>query len=92
MHFVGEAQVLMCIDKHSAITIVLVASHLNHCALFGWQDLQQLRVIPASFLALAAAASCFSSLRNKILSVFSSVFSDSLDKTPMCAIDIIFFF
>ena len=91
MHLVGEAQVLMCNDKHSAITTVLVASDLNHCPLIGWQDLQQLRVIPASFLAVAAATSRFSSLCNKILLVFSLVFSDSLDNKPMCANDMTFF-
>ena len=77
MRLVGEAQVLMCNDKHSAITTVLMASDLNHSALIGWQDLQQLRVIPASFPAVAAAASCFSSVRNKL------VFSDSLNNKPM---------
>ena len=82
MHLVGEARV---VDKHSTVTTVLVAPELNHCALIGWQDLQRLHVIPASFPAVAAVASCFSSLRTKTLSAFSSVFSDSLDKKPMCA-------
>ena len=44
----GEADVVLCNDKHSAQTVVLVASDLNHSALIGWQDLQKLRVIPAS--------------------------------------------
>ena len=58
---------------------------LNYCALIGWQDLQCLCVIPASFPAVVAVASCFSTLRNKILSAFPAVFSDSLDNKPMCA-------
>ena len=69
----------MCNDKHSTVTTVLVSPKLNHCALIGWQDLQCLHVIPASFPAVAAVTSCFSSLRTKTLSAFSSVFSDSLD-------------
>ena len=85
MHLVGKAQVIMCKNKHSAISTVLVASDLNHSALIGWQDLQKLHVIPASFPEVAAVARCFQSLKNKTLSVFSSVFSDSLDNKPMCA-------
>ena len=81
MHLVEEAQVVMCNDRHSAITTVLVSPELNHNALIGWQDLQRLRVIPA----VAAVASCFTSLRTKTLSAFSQVFSDSLDNKPMCA-------
>ena len=85
MHLVGEARVFLCNEKHSALMTVLVSSNPNHSALIGWQDLQQLRIIPASF---PAVASCFTSLRNKALSAFSSVFSDSLDNKPMCANDI----
>ena len=59
MHLVGEARVVMCNDKHSTVTTVLASPELNHCALIGWQDLQRLRVIPASFPAVAAVASCF---------------------------------
>ena len=84
IRLVGEARVVICNDKHSAVTTVLVSPELNHCALIGWQALR-LNVIPASFPAVAAVASCFSSLRTKILSAFSSVFSDSLDNKPMCA-------
>ena len=50
MTLLGEAETVLCNDKHSARTVVLVASDLNHSALIGWQDLQKLRVIPASFL------------------------------------------
>ena len=64
---------------------MLVASELNHSALIGWQDLQKLRVIPASFPAIAAVASCYNSLKTKILSAFPGVFSDTLDSRPMCA-------
>ena len=47
MSLLGEADVVLCNDKHYAHTIVLMSSDLNHSALIGWQDLQKLRVIPA---------------------------------------------
>ena len=56
MNLLGEAKVVLCNDKHSAQTTVLVAADLNHAALIGWQDLQRLHVIPASFPAVAAVA------------------------------------
>ena len=65
MKLVGEARVVLCNDKHSAVTTVLVSPELNHNALIGWQDLKQLRVIPATFPAVAAAASCFNNLKTK---------------------------
>ena len=46
MRLVGEAIVVLCNDKHSAVTTVLVSPELNHNALIGWQDLKKLRVIP----------------------------------------------
>ena len=58
---------------------------LNHSALIGWQDLQKLRVIAASFLAVAAVAQCFKDLKTKTLSAFPTVFSDTLDNKPMFA-------
>ena len=85
MHLVGEARVVLCNDKHSAGTTVLVSPELNYNALIGWHDLKKLRVIPATFPAVAAAASCFDSLRTKTLQTFSHVFSDNLDNRPMCA-------
>ena len=85
MRLVGEVRVVLCNDKHSAVTTVLVSPELNHNALIGWQDLQKLCVIPATFPAVAAVASCFSSMRTKTLDNFSHVFSDSLDNKPMCA-------
>ena len=75
---------MMCNDKHSTQSVVLVSSDLNHSALISWQDLQNLRVIPASFPAVAAVAHCSQDLKTKTLSAFSSVFSDSLDNKPMC--------
>ena len=72
MHLVGEARVVLCNEKHSDLTTVLVSLDLNHSALIGWQDLQQLHVIPDSF---PAVANCFTSLSNKTLSAFSSLFS-----------------
>ena len=85
MTLLGEAETVLCNDKHSARTVVLVASDLNHSALIGWQDLQKLRVIPASFPAVAAVARCFSDLKTKTLAAFPNVFSDTLDNKPMCA-------
>ena len=85
MNLLGEAKVVLCNEKHSAQTTVLVAADLNHAALIGWQDLQRLHVIPASFPAVAAAAQCFVNIRTKTLQSFPSVFSDSLDNKPMCA-------
>ena len=46
MNVIGEAETVLCNDKHSARTVVLVVSDLNHSALIGWQDLQKLHVIP----------------------------------------------
>ena len=59
MRLLGEAQVILCNDKHFTRSTVLVADDLNHAALIGWQDLQKLRVIPASFPAVAAVAQCY---------------------------------
>ena len=59
MRLLGEAKVVLCNDRHSTQTTVLVAADLNHAALIGWQDLQRLHVIPASFPAVAAVAQCF---------------------------------
>ena len=80
----GEADIVMCNEKHSTHSTVLVASDLNHSALISWQDLQKLRVIPACFPAIAAVASCFQDLATKTLSAFPSVFSDTLDNKLMC--------
>ena len=85
MTLLGEADVVLCNDTHSARIVVLVASDLNHSALIGWQDLQRLRVIPASFPTVAAVAQCFKYLKTKTLSAYLSVFSDTLDNKPMCA-------
>ena len=85
MTLLGEAETVQCNDRHSVRTVVLVASDLNHSALIGWQDLQKLRVIPASFPAVAAVARCYSELKTKTLAAFPDVFSDTLDSRPMCA-------
>ena len=85
MTLLGEASVVLCNERHSVRTTVLVASQLNHSALIGWQDLQKLRVIPASFPAVAAVASCFDGIKTKTLAGFPGVFSDTLDSRPMCA-------
>ena len=85
MNLLGEADAFFCIERHSAQTVVLVASDLNHSALIGWQDLQKLCVIRVSFPAVAAVAQCFKDVKTKTLSVFPTVFSDTLDSKPMCA-------
>ena len=54
MSLVGEADAVMCNDKHSTESVVLVSPDLSHSALISWQDLQSLCVIPASFPAVAA--------------------------------------
>ena len=84
MRLLGEAKVVLCNDRHSAQTTVLVAADLNHAALIGWQDLQKLHVIPASFPAVAAVAQCYMNLKTKTLETFPSVFSDTLDNKPIC--------
>ena len=85
MRHLGEAQVVLCNDRLSTQTTVLVAADLNHAALIGWQDLQKLHVIPASFPAVAAVAQCYQNLKTKTLEAFPSVFSYTLDSRPMCA-------
>ena len=48
MTLLGEADIALCNEKHSARTVVLVASDLNHIALIGWQDLQMLCLLYTS--------------------------------------------
>ena len=84
MRLFGEAKVVLCNDRHSTHFTVLVAADLNHSALIGWQDLQKLCVIPASFPAVAAVAQCFEDVKPKALSAFPNVFSDTLDNKTMC--------
>ena len=57
MTLLGGADATLCSDKHSVISILLVAAHINHAALVSWQDLQKLHVIPKSFPSVTAAAS-----------------------------------
>ena len=85
MRLLGEAKVVLCNDRHSTHSTVLVVADLNHAALIGWQDLQKLCVILASFPDVAAAAQCFKDVKIKTLLAFPSVFSDTLDNKPMCA-------
>ena len=82
MSLLGEADAVLCNERHSAKAVVLVSSDLNHSALIGWQDLQKLCVIPASF---PAVAQCFKDVKTKTLAAFPSVFSDTLDNRPMSA-------
>ena len=37
MHLLGKSEVVLCNNKHSVTSTVLVASHLNHAALISWQ-------------------------------------------------------
>ena len=88
MNLLGEADTVMCNDRHSTQLAVLVSADLGDSALISWQDLQKLHVIPASFPAVAAVAAvarCFQDLKTKTLSDYSAVFSDTLDDKPMCA-------
>ena len=66
--------------------MVFVSSEVNHPALVGWEDLKLLRVIPASFPAVTAAAAemnCFDKLKGKMLSTYTEVFSNQLGVQPM---------
>ena len=72
MNLLGETDVVMCNNKHSVSSTVLVASDLNHSALISWKDLHKLHVIPASFPAVAR---CFQDMKNKnIVGFFFGVF------------------
>ena len=85
MTLLGEADATLCNDKHSVLSNVLIAAHINHAALVSWQDLQKLHVIPKSFPAVAAAVSVYNDIKTKTIAAFSEVFSDTLDNKPMCA-------
>ena len=52
MDLMGEADAVLCNEKHSASSTVLVARHINHSALISWMDLQKLCVIPKTFPAV----------------------------------------
>ena len=70
--------------KNTVKTTVLVSPDVNHPVLVGWED--HLRVIPASFPAVAATTAtttCFEQLKNKVLSTYMEVFSDQLGTQPM---------
>ena len=85
MHLLGEADAVLCNEKHSATSTVLVARHINHSALISWMDLQKLCVIPKSFPAVAAAVSAYNDIKTKTIAAYPHIFSDSLDNKPMCA-------
>ena len=71
--------------KHSVLSTLLIAAHINHSVLVSWQDLQKLHVIPKSFPAVAAAISVYNDMKTKTIAAFPEVFSDTLDNKPMCA-------
>ena len=74
MHLLVESEVVLCNNKHSVISTVLVASNLNHAALISWQDLQKLHVIPQTFPGVAAVACEYNDIKTKTIAAFSSVF------------------
>ena len=63
INLLGEADAVMCNDKHSTQSVVLVSADLGHSVLISWQDLQKLHVIPASFPAVAASPVCAQRMR-----------------------------
>ena len=65
MTLLGEADAILCNDRHYVTSTVLLATHINHLALLSWQDLQKLRVIPQSFPAVAAAVSVYNDMKTK---------------------------
>ena len=84
MSLLGEADAILCNDRHSASSTVLVATHINHSALVSWQDLQKLCVIPKTFPAVAAAVSVYNDMKTKTIAAYPQVFSDTLDNKLMC--------
>ena len=85
MSLLGEADAVLCNERHSTTSNVLVAKHINHSALISWQDLQKLCVIPKSFPAVTAAVSAYNDIKTKTIAAYPHVFSDTLDNKPMCA-------
>ena len=81
MHLFGESEVVLCKNKHSEVSTVLVTSNLNHAALISWQDLQQLHVIPKTFPAVATVTCKFNKLKTQTIAAFPVCF---LNK-PTCA-------
>ena len=84
MSLLGEADAVLCNERHSATSTVLVATHISHSALVSLQDLQKLCVIPKSFPAVAAAVSAYNDMKTKTIAAYPQVFSDTLDNKPMC--------
>ena len=87
MSLLREADAVLCNEKHSAQTVVLVASDLNHSALIGWQDLQKLCVIPTSFPAVAVVVQCFKNVKQKHCQL-SRLFSLTHLTTSLCVLKI----
>ena len=79
MYLLGEADAVLCNEKHSTTSTVLVARYINHSALVSWQDLQKLCVIPKSFPAVAAAVGAYNDIKTKTIAAYPHVFSDTLD-------------
>ena len=86
MKLTGQSHVQIINDKHLVKTTVLVSPEVNHSVLVGLEDLMLLRVVPASFPAVAATGatlSCFDKLKAKLLSSYMELFSNHLCKEPM---------
>ena len=81
MHLLSEADMILCNNKQSVSSTVLVASNLNHAALVSWQDLQKLR---HSLLWRPLLVSIMTS-KQKQSRLFQVFYSDTLDNKPMCA-------
>ena len=84
MDLMGEADAVLCNEKHPASSTVLVARDINHSALISWMDLQKLCVIPKSFPAVATAVGVYNERITKTIAAYPQVFS-TLDNKPMCA-------
>ena len=73
MRLVGEARIVMCNDKHSTVTTVLVSPELNHSALIGYQD----NVFVSSLLDSLCCGRCqlfFLSAHQNIVDFLTGVF------------------
>ena len=70
MDLMGEANAVLCNEKHSASSTVLVAKDINHSALISWMDLQKLCLIPKSFPAAAAAVGAYNDIITKTIAAY----------------------
>ena len=64
INLLGEADAVMCNDKHSTQSVVLVSADLGHSVLISWQDLQKLRD-PCFLPSCSSCRPVFSRFENK---------------------------